>query len=238
MDIDKSLLEWAELTLDKIMEYKTLSIIVSSLAVFLFIGFFGIKFYRDMTSVRAHKTLALAIKTINASVNPRLKEDNLQDNKFKTEDSKWKTAEQELRLGYEKNKNSSLAPMFEVLQSESLVNLGILDEAVKVLKSAVTKINSASVKQYYDIKLSLMQMDSKSDVQVKEGLNRLQSIANDQKNFAHAQALFRLGEYYWFEKDFDQVKNFWQRFMVKYGNDESLHLQVDVVKTKLSLISV
>jgi len=83
-----------------------------------------------------------------------------------------------------------------------------------------------------------MLIDSKNQELGKEGLEVLKEIALDSKNPSNDFALYRLGEYFWFAKNYDEAKNYWNQLNVAYGK-KSAHPSVWAAQaqTKLKLIS-
>jgi len=97
---------------------------------------------------------------------------------------------------------------------------------------------SEEIKDYYKVKLSLLQLDSQNQSEQSQGLERLKALSFDTKSVAHDQALFHLGHYFWIKNKFSEAKNYWQQFIVKYGNDMTYDSLIRVVQEKLDLIAL
>ena len=88
---------------------------------------------------------------------------------FSSEQEKWQKVEEAFRLAYQQHSSSTLAPMFLAYQAMALVNLQKLDEAITTMKSAIKAMKSGAIKSFYEVTLSLMQIDSKNKLSKKQG---------------------------------------------------------------------
>lgn len=220
--------------LEVINEHRTKVLVVIASLVIGVAGFFGYRFYRNGVQTAAHQSFMEAMKHYERPV----KVDAKTKDGFESEQAKWEAVETAFRLGYEKNKSSTLAPMFLAFQATALVNLNKQQEAIVAMKNAVKGMNSLPLRSYYEITLSLMQLDTTDKAAQEEGLVRLRTIAYDATHLAQAQALYHLGLLAWTEKKFDDVKNYWQQFMVKFGELPGYEYQTAAVKEKLDLLVV
>jgi tetratricopeptide (TPR) repeat protein len=219
------------------------NVIIGFLGVFLVIaGITGYWMYQKHLREQAHKAFIQArtyfdgiVGQPSANMVP-----DVRAKYFVSDSEKWQKTEQVFRDGYATYKGTELAPMFLVYQSEALLNLGRLDEAIKILDNALKKIKSAPVKDYYQVKLALMMMDSNDAIVKQEGLTALKMVADNTQSIAHELALYHLGFYYWTEKKFAEAKTFWQMLLIKYGTRDTKHPSpfVEMVKEKLGLLSV
>jgi len=201
-------------------------------------AFFGYRSYSYRIQVSAHKSFMQSLKTYNAPVKKSMSEPTNKSLSFATEREKWEAVEGKFKQGYEAHSRSGIASMFLAYQSEALVNLDKFEESLVVLKRALELMVSPQVKAYYELKLSLMQLDSKNEQDVKAGLDRLEKISFEYKHLAHDQSLYYLGFYYWMNNNFNKAKSYWQQFIVKYGNEMELSDQVMQVKSRLDLIAI
>ena len=199
----------------------------------------GYGFYRSGLQKRAHKSFVQALKVYNANVHVDGKNDESFDLDFFTsEEEKWTKVAKVFKEAYQSNKSAGIAPIFLAYQSEALVNLGNLPEAIAVLKSSISMLKEGAIKSGYKVKLFLMQLDSGSEEVVKSGLNSLKDIALDQNNEVNDMALFYLGQHYWFAKNFSEAKNYWNQLTLKYGKaSKSASWWAQQAKQKLKLIS-
>ncbi|MBY0353396.1 hypothetical protein K2W90_03465 [Candidatus Babeliales bacterium] len=202
-------------------------------------SFFGYRMYDQRVQVAAHRDFVEALNVYQAPVKGQAAQKNVtSDLQFDSEQEKWEKTEQAFRQGYANNSRAGIAAAFLALQSAALSNLGRKDEALTVLREALAHMKNAELKSYYDVKLALMQLDSEKEEERNAGLERLKAMSFEQQNVAHDQALYHLGEYFWVNKKFDEAKNYWQQFVVKYGSEIELAQQVALVKAKLDLIAV
>ncbi len=195
-------------------------------------GFFAYSSYKRGIQVAAHQAFVVAMKEFEKPV----KTDAKTKSGFATEEEKWQTVEEQFRKGFEKHSSSTFAPMFLAYQSTALVNLNKLNEAIPVMKRAVSLMKAPSLKSYYEVTLSLMQLDSASKDDQTEGLNRLKAIADDAKELAQGQALYNLGMYAWSNKNFDDVKNYWGQFRRGFSALPGFEHQVSIVQERLDLL--
>ena len=238
MNTSRPMTMWIDDIIDKIIKHKNKLIIATTILAVASLGTWGFFYHKTQLQIKAHKNFVTAIKLLDIPVISSSDKKSQDKEHFKTEEEKWTKVEQEFREGYDKSKGTELASMFLAFQSEAFLHLGHLDQASKILKKAIAETKSDTVKQYYNVKLSLMQLDSGIAEDEKEGLERLQSIANNQRNIANDQALFHLWEYFKTKKNKEQATNYGQRFIAKYGNEESLVQQIEAVKSWLELVAV
>lgn len=215
-------------------------VLIGVLVIFgmIFLGV-GYGFYKSGVQKRAQKSFTEALKYFDARVISESKED-LDFNKevFKTEIEKWTKVEEVFKAGYQQNKNSGIAPMFLAYQAEALMHLGKLNEAVPLMKNAVKSMSDSALKAAYTVKQSLMQLDSDNKEWVDEGLSILKEIALDQKSVVHDMVLYRLGEYFWYAKNTDEVKNYWNQLILLYGKaSKEPSLWAELARPKLKLIT-
>lgn len=215
------LVAWLHNAYDYVLKYKKEAILIIGICLaFIALGI-GYSFYRSGVQKKAQKSFAHSLKFFDARVNtPESKQEDILDldsELFTTEKEKWTKVEAEFKKGYQNNKSSGIAPFFLAYQSEALLNLGKLNDAIDVLKNAVKMMDSSSAKTYYEVKLALMKLDSGNSDMINEGLNTLKTISLEEKNSAHAMVLYRLGEHFWYAKNYNEAKNYWNQLILKYG---------------------
>lgn len=219
------------------------NVIIGLVGFFVLVaGITGYWLYQNHMREQAHKAFLQARTYFDGVVGqpPANAAHDVRTKYFVSDVEKWQKTEQVFRDGYATYQGTELAPMFLVYQSEALLNLGRLDEAIKILENALKKIKSAPVKDYYQVKLALMMMDSNNAVVQQEGLAGLKMVADNAQSIAHELALYHLGFYYWAEKKFSEAKTYWQMLLIKYGTRDTKHPSpfVEIVKEKLGLLSV
>lgn len=199
----------------------------------------GYFYYNNWKQACAHQDFIAALRYYDAPVTGEQRELNGDTIEFATDQDKWKKVEEVFHKGYQDNRRSGLASIFRAYQASALIHLGKIDEAIEMLGAVVTHVPSQEVKDFYRLKLALTKLDSsRGDVQ-QEGFAELKKIAEDSQHFAHEAGLFYLGYYFWTQKDYAQVRNYWQQLMVKYGLKETKQQSgfADIVRSKLKLIS-
>ncbi len=235
--LQNPLTEWFERLGDQVVKYKNVVIVVLVAAIAGGAGFVGYRYYRSNVQVAAHKDFMQALRYFDAPVKKEadVSADQLY---FASAEEKWQKVAQVFKDGYNNNKSSDLAPMFQSFWAEALIKQGKLSEAIDELKGALNTMVSDDLKQLYSVKLSLMQLDSKNEQESNEGLERLKQIAYNTQNASHGLALYHLGMHAWTNKKFGEAKSYWQQFVVKFSDERALNDKVNVVKSKLDLIAV
>ena len=217
---------------------------IAAALVVVGVGVFGVgySFYMNSLQKRAHTSFVEALKYFDAKVlsADNMPDDifNLDEHTFKTENEKWQKVAAVFQQSYEKNKSAGISPMFLAYASQAYLNLGNLTQAINVLQQAVKAMASSDVKTVYQIKLALMQIDSGIKSLLDEGLQSLKDLSLKQGEPLSDMILYRLGEYHWNIKNFDEAKNYWNQLVLKYGKStENPSWWVELARPKLKLIS-
>ena len=142
---------------------------------------------------------------------------DVDSSEFKNKEEKWAALKNAATAAYGKFSSSKLAPFFLAYASQATGEQGNKAEAISTLEKAVNEMSSGDLKDLYRVKLAILKMDSEGD-DVSAGLEVLQSVASESGSGAQALALYRLGEYFWIQKKFDEVKNYWGQLILNYGN--------------------
>lgn len=226
----------------KALQYKSQLIAILSISLALVGITSGYLYYKKVREEGAHKALVSALEYFDAPIktSTEAKEDDLSflDKKeFKTSEEKWTKVNKVFKKAYEDNAGSGIAPMFLVYRSTALVNLNKMSKAIELTRMAISKMKSWSVKNFFQVKLALMLVDSGQELDLKRGLEMLRKAANQEGHVAQDTALYNLGQYYWHAKNFDEAKNYWNQLILKFSEQkEHRSPWVDVAKEKLRLI--
>ena len=130
----------------------------------------------------------------------------------------WVTLELIAGIGYEKHKNSVLAPYFLALQAEVLIHRGSIDQAVVVMKKMVDMLSPSSPLFFlYKTKYALMKIDATEDSLVREGIDELKKLAEDNNNIYQDEARFYVGAYQLAEDDRVSAVATWQSLVDDFG---------------------
>lgn len=230
---------------DKIKEMpsfwaKNKSIIINYIiAIVAVIGIFvGYIFYKNMINKDAQRDFLVAMQVYNGKVVKTATDEKLGVNEFRTEAEKWEQVDKIFDEMYKKNSGSGIAPFFLAYRVEALINLNKLVLAIDVQKELLKKIpNKSNLQPLNKIKLSLMQIDTKIEDRVKDGISELTSIAYDSSCSAQDAALYHLGEYYFYEKNYKEAANYWNQLVLKFDkNIEYPSVYVELAKPKLKTI--
>lgn len=221
----------------KIKEYQTYILLGIGITAMLVGSTYGYLYYKKNKEEKAYRALVTALEYVDAPISKEL--DKQEDFKyigkkeFASEKEKWEKVASVCQEAYKKHCGAGIAPLFLVYHAEALTQQKHHDKAIDVLQKAIAAMRNDAVKDYFEVKLALMMLDAKKD----EGLAMLQRLAAKTDSVAHDRALYSLGEYYWYKKDFAQARNYWNQFMVAYGKAEkNISPFASHVKEKLKLI--
>ena len=223
------LVETLDRAVARVVEYRMP--IIASLAL-VGIGFgvlTGYRHYQKIGNARAQQDFMAAVKLFESPVDANAKETALD---------KWENVAKAFEAGYQKNKATSLGAAFLAYQAVALLKLGKHEDPIVLLKNAKSSVSVKDIKESYELKLALVLLESSREDYSADGLAKLQDLALKPTSAVHEQALYQLGLYYWIKQDFDAAKNYWQQFIVKYGNENSVSDLIDKVREKLELLAV
>jgi len=226
---------------NKVKEYQNQLLAIIGISFLLVGGFYGYSYYKQNREEKAYRTLVESLEYFNAPIKETASEEGdlsfLGKKEFKSEPEKWAKVAEVFEKAAIDHRGSGLAPIFLAYQSEALIQLGKLPEAIAVLRNAVNRMGSGEVEWHFSTKLGVMLLDTKNKEMVEEGLGILREIAADETSSAHDLALYHIGEYYWGDKQFKEAKNYWNQLLVKYGKSEkSPSPWATAAKEKLRLI--
>lgn len=232
-------MEWLDNAVDAVFTHKKQALFGLAGVATLALSVTGYVYYREHVQAKAHKDFIDALRYYDAPVNGKktlMIGDTIE---FATDDEKWKKVEEVFKQGYNNNRSSGISSIFKAYQANALANMGNLESAIDTMDSAVSSIPNKDVKDFYSLKLALMKLDSPQQAIQNSGFAELKKIAEDEQNDAHEAGLYYIGYYFWTQKDYAQVRNYWQQYMVKYGMKDLKQQSgfADVVRTKLKLIS-
>ncbi|MFZ5954392.1 MAG: hypothetical protein ACOYT8_04830 [Candidatus Dependentiae bacterium] len=134
--------------------------------------------------------------------------------------AQWQTLDAMCSAGYEKHKNSPVAPYFLAIQADAFLAQGKINEALALLDKMVTGLPTMSPMYYlYQTKKALVGLDQDEDTLKQSALNELEKLAYNNDNPNADYALYYLGEYYWHEKKIDQARQVWQDLETRFKSD-------------------
>ena len=239
-------MEWSNDPLEdiiKLLTDKKKEILVVGAAVVALSGaFFGYRYYRVQYEENAYKALTEALEYFNAPIKEKDAEeefDFVDKKEFATEQLKWEKVASVFKNAYDSFSRAGIAPLFLVYQAEGLVGLGKKQEAISLLEQAIGFFENEDVAEYYRVKRALLQIDADDETVKQTGIATLKSIAAHDKSVAHDMALYRLGEYYWYTKNFEEARNYWNQLILvaKYNKDAQYSSQwAQKAREKLQLI--
>jgi len=233
------LLKWIDDVFKKAKVYQQVLIVAGIGVIVLGSAGFGYIYYKNKVRAAAYKDFMTAIQCYDGVVkNKKVSSDYPSIKQFESEKDKWTQTEQVFRQGYQNYKNTELAPAFLSFQAEALLNLGKIDEAIKVLKEVVSQVKSAEIKDSYKVKIALINLDKKDEKAQSDALNELISVANNDSSAANEVALYQVGSYFWNQKKYNEAKDYWQRLLVKTtAKSGQVSVYAGEVREKLGLIT-
>jgi len=234
-----ALLEWFYSLIKKAKAYKQVLIVAMTGAIVLGFVALGYVYYKNKVRANAYKEFMSAMLYYDGVVQGKKVNSNYPGIKqFMSENDKWTQSEQVFKQAYQNYKNTELAPVFMAFQAEALLNLGKIDDAVKVLKNVIDSVDSQEIKDLYKVKVALINMDSKDEKIQGEALIHLIAVANNDSSAASEIALYQAGSYFWSQKKYNEAKDYWQRLLVKTtAKSGQMSVFAGEVKDKLSLIA-
>lgn len=233
------LLKWIDDVLKKAKAYQQILVAAGVGAIVLGSVIFGYSYYKNKVRAAAYKDFMSAIQSYDGVIkNKNVSSSYPSVKQFESENDKWTQTEQLFRQGYLNYKNTELAPAFLAFQAEALLNLGKVDDAIKILKDVVNQVKSEEIKDSYKVKIALISMDKKDEKVQREALNELIAIANNDGSVANEVALYQVGSYFWNQKKYNEAKDYWQRLLVKTtAKSGQVSVFAGEVRDKLSLIT-
>jgi hypothetical protein len=233
------LLKWVDGVFKKTKACRRFLIVAGIGAIAFGAIVFGYVYYTNKVRAAAYKDFMSAIQCYDGVVkNKQISSNYPSIKQFESENDKWIQTEQVFRLGYQNYKNTELAPAFLAFQAEALLNLGKVDDAIKVLKDVVNQVKSEEIKDSYKVKIALICMDKKDEKVHKQALDELIAIANNDSSVANEAALYQVGSYFWNQKKYSEAKGYWQRLLIKTtAKTGQVSVFAGEVKEKLSLIT-
>ncbi|MFH1254670.1 MAG: hypothetical protein V1646_04550 [bacterium] len=233
------LLKWIDDVFKKAKVYQQVLVAAGVGAIVLGSVVFGYAYYKNKVRAAAYKDFMSAMQSYDGVIKNKKVSSNYPSVKqFESESDKWAQTEQAFRQGYQNYKNTELAPAFLAFQAEALLNLGKVDDAIKILKDVVAQVKSEEIKDSYKVKIALISMDKKDEKAQSEALNELIAIANNDGSVANEVALYQVGSYFWNQKKYNEAKDYWQRLLVKTtAKSGQVSVFAGEVRDKLSLIT-
>jgi tetratricopeptide (TPR) repeat protein len=231
---------WLDNSLDKVLTYKKEVLYGVAGVALLSCAGVGYHYYWKHAQAAAHKDFSRALLVCDAPVVPGSKkvvtEDMMQ---FGSDAEKWQHVAKLMEETYAKHKGSTIGGIIRAHQADALLQLGKVAQALPLLEEAVAAIPSEQLKEFYKVKLALVKLDSGDAKIAQAGLAELKKLAENANSFAHENALYYIGEYFWAQKDYAQARNYWQQYMVKYSVKETGMGAsfAEAVRGKLRLIS-
>lgn len=192
-----------------IMSEKNVSKIVSVIALIGLIagGYFWYRSYTVSQTQAAQKVLSSCLAEY----------EKVRNNGTPTQ---WQTLQTMCSVGYEKHKNSSVAPYFLAIQADALLAQGQAEQALSLLDTMIAGLPTASpVYDLYKTKKLLIEIDQSEDPLQSPAFEALKTFAYDSQNSQADYALYYIGEYYWHAQQFDQARTVWKDLESRFKSD-------------------
>jgi len=110
--------------------------------------------------------------------------------------------------------SGALQPFVYVMKAQALARQGKYVEAYELLDQADKLfVDDSPYKSYYTLTKSLMLLDAEDSHLKEQGIELLKKLAYDNTDVFQDASLYYLGDYYWSQNTFDQVKVVWQQLV-------------------------
>ena len=130
--------------------------------------------------------------------------------KAQYDDTSWPDVQMMSELAHTMRGNTSLAPFFLAIQAQAQAKQGDIQQAVTLMEQAVAGLPSDSpYRSLYAISAALIALDAENKELQEKGIADLNVLAQDEHNIYRDSALYHLGEWYMFNDDIEQAKQYW-----------------------------
>lgn len=204
-------------------------------------GTFGYQAYRTSCALKAHKAYVNVQRVANGLV--AAKKDKSQDEvAFESEQQKSETVIAVGQAFLKDHHSSGFAAVVHGFIARALVSVGKFEEGRLRMHQAAKACSSDDMSQMYAVSAALMDIDSQEGAIRSQGLSSLKKIAQDTASSACDVALYRLGEKYWNEKNYQEARLWWGQLLAVADNkntalgSEIRSPWVAAAREKLSLI--
>lgn len=137
----------------------------------------------------------------------------------------WQEVDAMCQKGYERYKSTGIAPYIVAIRIEALLAQQNYDAALEQSSILISQLSSSSpLYNLYKTKHALLQMDSAQENVRAEGVQTLQSLAEDVKNNYNDVALYYLGLHHMMNNEIEKAKEVWTR-LVTLGSSKDRQSQ-------------
>lgn len=184
------------------------SALSSIFLIFLVVaGGFGYQAYREACAVRAHKAYSDVMRVVNTPVST--KKDSHKADSFESEQQKNDAVVSAADTFLSEHPSSGFAATVHGFAARALGDMGKSEQARARMHQAAKASSSDELKDLYVLSAALMDLDSDQDGLKAEGLSSLKSLAHNHSSSACDAALYRLGEFYWNKKNYQEARLAW-----------------------------
>lgn len=226
---------------EDVLEYYKGIIITLVVGTVVGLCIYGYSSYRTSKNQNAYKTFMECMRYFDAPVNDKQKSGDIDIDTihFASREEKWEKVASIFNKAYYDNPSNGISPFFLAFEAEALLNQGKRDRAVELLSQATLEIKDPVLKSYYSLKLALMKLDSTdNEAHRQSGFDMLRALAEDSQNQVQDAALFYLGSHFWYERNFELAKNYWNQLLLSCGPDsKNPSPWAEQAKEKLKLIT-
>lgn len=172
-------------------------------------GYQGYGWWREHTAMKAQVAFADAYEAYQRALNLQFtKNAKVADQKELLEQAEVDFSHASKRYAY-----SSYAPYFKAFASQIAAQQQNNDESISFMRESVRSMSASNpYRGLYEVSLALRLIDG-NEVQVQEGLQSLEAVANDVKNAYQDMALYYLGLWYQAQAQNDKAISYWQRIV-------------------------
>ncbi|MCK4499738.1 tetratricopeptide repeat protein [Candidatus Babeliales bacterium] len=209
-----AILEMFSQVRDAVIPYRFVITSTVAVSIFVFGGLSWYKYNRNNFNEDAHSALQTLQQLMDIEVATAEEKD--VEGKFASVGAKWKRVRDVAHNAYVDYSGAGIASFFKVYEADALLGLGQEKEARELLDSAIGKMSEGDLHDLFSAKLALMKMDLSDKENVKSGLAELKTLASRKDSTVREMALYRLGEYFWIMKAFEESKNYWGQIVFQH----------------------
>lgn len=189
------------------------SVLSGMLVVLLSVtGFFGYRAYKTSCEMKAHKAY-LKVERVALRAVAQEKSKHREEASFDSEEQKNVAVLEAGTAFLAEHRGSGFDASVHGFMAQAFVGQGKLDDARAHMTQAQKTCSSDELRQMYALSVALMKLDSDDEGLKAEGLSSLKGIAQDSSSAACDAALFRLGEKYWNEKNYQEARLWWGQLL-------------------------
>ncbi len=195
------------------------------LILLLVAGGFGYQAYRDVCAIKAHRAYADVMRVVNAPVATQKKQHNSVS--FESEQEKNAAIVAAADAFVSKHSSSGFAATVHGFAARALAEAGKLEQARDRMHQAAKASSNNELKDLYALSAALMDLDSGEARVEAGGLSSLKDLAHNHSSSICDAALYRLGEFYWNQKNYQEARLAWGQ-LIAIADNKTTPMKTDI----------